>query len=257
MNILFLSRYKWPRVGGVEKHVHEISTRLKTRGHVIKILTEEEVGKDKWEIWRHIWKYKELFDWADVVHIHDVYFWVFFLRCLYLKKKFFITFHGWEEIYPVPVKNIVIRKISELLSNGNICVGEFIKKYYFTNPDYIIYGAANEVKYKKVKRKGAIYVGRVGRSLEYFKQYAKEQKIKLDIFTNNPDASKYFYKYKYAFVSGYLSILEAMSQGTEVISYYDNVLKYDYLNMTPFSEKGYKIPTWEDVASVYEKLWKR
>ena len=101
------------------------------------------------------------------------------------EEKVFITFHGWEEIYPVPVKNIVIRKISELLSNGNICVGEFIKKYYFTNPDYIIYGAANEVKYKKVKRKGAIYVGRVGRSLEYFKQYAKEQKIKLDIFTNN------------------------------------------------------------------------
>ena len=80
MNILFLSRYKWPRVGGVEKHVHEISTRLKTRGHVIKILTEEEVGKDKWEIWRNIWKYKELFDWADVVHIHDVYFWELFLR---------------------------------------------------------------------------------------------------------------------------------------------------------------------------------
>ena len=77
MNILILSRYKWPRVGGVEKHVHEISTRLKTRGHVIKILTEEEVGKTNGR-YGDIWKYKELFDWADVVHIHDVYFWVFF-----------------------------------------------------------------------------------------------------------------------------------------------------------------------------------
>ena len=94
MKVLFLSRYKWPRVGGVEKHVHEISKRLEIRGHKIKILTEEEVGKEKWEIWRNIWKYNDLFDWADVVHIHDVYFWVLFLRPFYWYKKFFITFHG-------------------------------------------------------------------------------------------------------------------------------------------------------------------
>lgn len=258
MNILFLSKYKWPRVGGVEKHVHEISLRLQSKGHKIKILTEKEVGKDKWEIWRNIWKYKELFDWADVVHIHDVFFWVFFLRIFYLKKKFFITFHGWEEIYPVPIKNIIIRKISELLAKGNICVGEFIKKYYFTKPDFVIYGASQRHKGSMAQRRtGAIFVGREGKALDFFKKYAKDHKIKLDIFTNDPNVSKYFYKYKFAYVSGYLTILEAMSQGTEVISYYDNKLKYDYLDMTPFKDPDYKIPTWSDVTNVYEKLWKK
>lgn len=255
MKILFLARYKWPRVGGVEKHVHLVSKELESRGHTIKILTEAEVGKDKWEIWRNVWKYKELFDWADVIHIHDVFFWVFFLRSFFWNKKFFVTFHGWEEIYPVPFKNIIIRKISELMANGNICVGEFIKKYYFTNPDFVIYGAVEKLNYLEVKRSGAIYVGRGGKDLEHFKNLAKKMKIKLDIFTNDPKASQYFYKYKYAFVSGYLTVLEAMSQKTEVKSFYGNKLKYDYLHMVPFENPEYKIPEWKDVADVYEKLW--
>ncbi len=258
MKILFLARYKWPRVGGVEKHMEMLSRELVKRGNEIKILTEEEVGSDKWEIWKNIWKYKELFDWADVIHIHDVFFWVFFIRPFYWNKKFFITFHGWEEIYPVPWKNIIIRKISELMASGNICVGDFIKKYYFTRPDYVIFGAAERFRDTKVQsRKGSIYVGRGGKELEYFKGLAKEMKLKLDIFTNDPNASQYFYKYKYAFVSGYLTILEAMSQKTEVRSFYDNKLKYDYLNMVPFENPGYKVPEWKDVADVYEKLWTR
>lgn len=142
MNILFLSRYKWPRVGGVEKHVHEISLRLQSKGHKIKILTEDEVGKDKWEIWRNIWKYKELFDWADVVHIHDVYFWVLFLRFFYLKKKFFITFHGYEGSEAPKLKQIIWHRLAAFFTNGNICIGDFHVKWYGVKPDFISYGAA-------------------------------------------------------------------------------------------------------------------
>ena len=81
--------------------------------------------------------------------------------------------------------------------------------------------------------------------------------VKLDIFTNDPKAGKYFYKYKYAFVSGYLSMLEAMAQNTPVFTYYANPLKYDYLNMTPFKDKNFQIPTWSKVADIYEKLWQK
>lgn len=257
MNILFLSKYKWPRVGGVEKHVYMVSKILESRGYEIKYLTEKEVGTDKWEIWRNIWKYKQLFDWSDIVHIHDVFFWVFFLRFLYWHKKFFVTFHGWEGIYPVPWKNILVRKVSELLANGNICVGEFIKKYYFTNPSFVIFGAAEKIRRPKIFRKDAIFVGRKGKDLELYRDLSKKMKVKLDVFTDDPRAGTYFYKYKYAFVSGYLAILEAMSQDTQVYAYYDNPLKYDYLNMTPFNNLGYKVPTWDQVADIYETLWQK
>ena len=142
MKILFLSKYKWPRVGGVEKHVYEISKRLEIRGHKIKILTEEEVGKDKWEIWRNIWKYKDLFDWADIIHAHDVYFLVLFLRPFYWYKKFFITFHGYEGSEAPKLKQIIWHKIGEWFTNGNICIGDFHKKYYFTKQDFVSHGAA-------------------------------------------------------------------------------------------------------------------
>lgn len=141
MKILMLTRYKWPRVGGVEKHVHELNKRLEIRGHEIKYLTEAEVGTDKWEIWRNVWKYKELFDWADVVHIHDVYFWVLFLRLFYWHKKFFITFHGYEGADAPRLKQIFWHKIGEMFTNGNICIGDFHKKYYFIKPTFVSYGA--------------------------------------------------------------------------------------------------------------------
>ena len=257
MKILVLVKRTWPEsVGGVEKHVYMIAKELRKK-HEIKYLTEKEVGTDKWEIWRQIWKYKDLFDWADVVHIHDVFFWVFFIRLKYLNKKFFITFHGWEGIYPVPWKNIFVRKVSELMANGNICVGEFIKKYYFTKPDFVIFGAAGKIRRLKIFRKGAVYLGRSGKDLEFYSALAKKMNVKLDVFTNDPKAGKYFYKYKYAFVNGYLAILEAMEQETPVIASYNNQLKYDYLTMTPFNSPGYQIPTWENIADIYEKLWSK
>lgn len=142
MKILFLARYKWPRVGGVEKHVEMLSRELITRGHVIKILTEKEVGEDKWEIWRNIWKYKELFDWAEVVHIHDVFFWVLFLRIYYWHKKFFMTFHGYEGADAPKLKQIIWHKIGELMTNGNICIGDFHRKWYGVKSTFVSYGAA-------------------------------------------------------------------------------------------------------------------
>lgn len=141
MNILMLMRYKWPRVGGVEKHVQMVSKILESRGYEIKYLTENEVGNDKWEIWRKIWKYKELFDWADVVHIHDVFFWVLFIRLYYWRKKFFITFHGYEGSEAPKPKQIFWHRLAAFCTRGNICIGDFHIKWYGVNPDFVSYGA--------------------------------------------------------------------------------------------------------------------
>ena len=274
MKVLFMCRLYWPHVGGVEKHVEKI-TEILSKKHQITIVCEKhdpklpdyEIdrgvaiyrigGAGKWAIWKWWLAHLQLIKQADIIHIHDVFFWFLPFRLPYRSKKVFITFHGWESIYPVPWKNIIIRKISELMANGNICVGEFIRKYYFTKPDYVIYGASEKTKYPKVKRSGAIFLGRPDQGLEFYRQLAKKMKVKLDIFTSDPNAGKYFYKYKYAFVSGYLSILEAMAQNTPVFTHYDNPLKYDYLNMTPFKDKNFKIPDWREITDIYEKLWRK
>ena len=276
MKVLMMTRLYWPHVGGVEKHVEKITEILKKK-HQITIVCEKHDpklpdyendrgviiyrigGSDKWAIWKWWFRHLNLINDADIIHIHDVFFWFLPFRLPYWFKKVFITFHGWEGIYPLPRKNIIVRKFSEWMANGNICVGEFIKKYYGTKSDYVIYGAAEKIKYPKVKRQGAIFVGHpdTDQGLDYYKRLARKMKVKLDIFTDDPDAGKYFYKYKYAFVSGYLSILEAMAQNTPVFTHYDNPLKYDYLNMTPFKDKNFKIPVWLEVADIYEKLWQK
>ena len=158
MNIVFLTRLYYPHIGGVEKHVAGIS-KILSQKHKIIIITEKyaktlsdheyvdgiEIYRmqvhDKWSVWHWILKNNQILDKADIIHAHDVYFWLFPYKLLHPLKKTFITFHGWEEIYPIPWKNKMVRKISELLATGNICVGDFISKWYGTHPDFVTYGA--------------------------------------------------------------------------------------------------------------------
>ncbi len=159
MNILFLCRLYYPHVGGVEKHVEKISGIL-SRKHQIKIITEKydpslkdyekingiEIYRmppgNKRQIWAWMKRNKHLLGWANIIHAHDVFFWVFPYRIMHPKKKIFVTFHGWEGKYPISIKNKMVRKLSEWFAKGNICVGDFICKWYGTKSDLITYGAA-------------------------------------------------------------------------------------------------------------------
>ncbi|MBI4999691.1 glycosyltransferase, partial [Candidatus Gottesmanbacteria bacterium] len=171
MRILFLTRLFYPHIGGVEKHVIEISKRLVNLGHEVVVVSESStseesrpnsstsgesfghprgvftaykipIGKNekfkKFQIWWWFWKNRKLIRQADIVHAHDVGFWYFPFRFLYPRKPFFITFHGYEQ-YPPSKKAILIRKISEKLVLGNICVGDYIPKWYGTKANFITY----------------------------------------------------------------------------------------------------------------------
>ena len=158
MKIIFLSRLYYPHVGGVEKHV-DLLTSILLRRHEIKIITEKFDSKlkdteiingvevfripsgSKWETWRWMKNNQQLLDWADVIHAHDVYFWILPYKLFHPYKKTYITFHGWEGKYPVPAKNIFVRKLCELVAHGNICVGDYIRRWYYTNPTCVTYGA--------------------------------------------------------------------------------------------------------------------
>ena len=96
MKILFLSRLYYPHVGGVEKHIFEISKRLINNGNTIivvaekhdRALQEKEIlngieiyripvnGNDwlkKFKIWIWLWKNRELIKTSDIIHAHDVF----------------------------------------------------------------------------------------------------------------------------------------------------------------------------------------
>jgi len=336
MTILFLSRLFYPHIGGVEKHVYEISKILLKKGHKVTVVTEQlptakayeiwegieiyriPVGKNNWfkkfRIWFWFFKHINLIKDTDIVHAHDVFFWYLPFRFLFPFKKVYTTFHGYES-YPIHKSAIVVRKISEKLSLGNICIGGFMKKWYKTKPTLVSYGGVKAPQKENVQKKeqSAIFIGRLDEQtgIDMYNKAFKIIKEKFPKFTfvvygdgvykNKLDkritqkgflenAADSIQHYQFAFISRYLGILEAMAAKRLVIAAYDNLLKKDYLQKTPFNEyivttnspvqiaqqvsyylsqkKEYdqlvkrahrwvKNLTWDTVVSVYLKLWKQ
>ncbi len=337
MNILFLARRFYPDVGGVEKHVLEISKRLASQGQKITIITQSQNSNkkdilasnisiiripqhgrknEKFFIWRWFWKNRNLLQAADIIHCHDVFYWYFPFRFLYPQKPVFTTFHGYES-YPIKIKAIVVRKISEALSFGNICIGDFIKKWYDTKPTIVSYGAVDRSKFEvqstKLSKESAVFFGRLDeqtgvetyvKAFEILKEkypkfemlvvgdgkYKKRIEKKVKVIGFQDTVEKYLHRYRFAFVSRYLSILEAFAAKRLVFALYDNPVKEDYLRMTPFAkymiiekdpeklvrkvefimdhpkvekkmiESAYsfvKKQTWDNLVVLYLNLWKQ
>jgi glycosyltransferase involved in cell wall biosynthesis len=310
MKILFLVRLFYPHVGGVEKHVMEVTKKLEGLGHEITIITEmlpgsqaqlsaissapdinatiyripvgTEEKRKKFIIWKWLWQHQELLKNADVIHAHDVFFWYLPFRFRYPRKKVFTTFHGYES-YPIRKKAVRYRKVFEQLSHGTICVGEFMKKWYGADPDYVIYGGATRYQHalKKAKHPTAVFIGRLddqtgietyGKAVAkireayaasltltvygdgpYRKKIADSPGIILKGF--DPHAAEQLPAFHYAFISRYLAILEALVNKIPVIAVYDNPLKKDYLEMTPFASYIAIAETVDDVVSVMKEMY--
>ncbi len=290
MNILFLTHHFYPEIGGVEKHVLEISKILKNQGFKITIISEESTRSftnvqddnlindikiyripsfpndklKKFKIWFWFFKNISLIKNADIIHAHDVFFWYLPFRFLFLNKKIFTTFHGYETIFPPKKSAIFIRRLSKFLSMGTINIGEYINKWYKTPANFTIYGGVEAVKNEELKVKinnnlNIVFIGRIEKDngVEIYSgilKILKDKKTKFKFtavgngsfknifkeyglvtgFIKNTD--DYIKNADIIFASSYLSILEAFSFKKLVISVYTNELKKDYLEMTPFSE---------------------
>lgn len=243
---------------------------------------------------------------SDIVHIHDVYIWYWPLKLLLPKKSIYMTFHGWEGKYPIPFKNIVQKRLASYLSSGSISIGKYISYYYGIKKDIISYGATNSLKYIGDTKTELLYVGRLDEDtglneflnmFEYLKNEGiefcgdgemREECEKYGKVRGFVDPKPYYEKAKYCFASGYLTIMEAMANKCVVFVVYDNLLKKDYYEMTPFSkyivigkssedllkkykyyennpkeaqkmiDKGYnwvKHQSWDKMTNNYLKLW--
>lgn len=310
MRILFLSHFFWPHVGGVEKHVDRMSSHLRKKGNEIFVLTEKfethlkaSEAKDGFRIvrfsypkikilglliiWKEIYRRRDLIRLSDFVHIHDVFIWYLPFRFLFPKKAVYTTFHGWEGVYPIPLKNILLKKIAVKLSQGNICVGKYIQKYYGIKADFVTYGAVDTtLLYSDVvkDKRLIVYVGRLEKDtgLPIFLRNLKGVRYKKVLFCGDGtmrqecekygrvlgfvDPRPYLAKAGVCFPSGYLSALEAMVYKCEIKLAWDNPLKKDYWTMAPFYKwigskdvaSAYnwaKAETWKKLAKTYLKLW--
>ncbi len=286
MKIVFFSRRFYPDIGGVEKHVYEISKELIKKGHEIIVITESEGFEssyqeikikrikntpDNWfkkfNIWKWIFINISVLNEANIIHIHDVFFWYLPFRFIFPFKKVYVTFHGYEGDGIPKRKAILMHKIAEKLSKGNICVGDYIKKWYGTNPTLVTYGAVDfpKVKHNQHKKKNkVIFLGRLEKEtgiLEYLKTmkllHEKNIKLTLDVFgdgalrkkaenysrKNNlnvnfmgfvSNASSLIGNYEYVFTSRFLGTLESFVFKRLVFCLYNNEIKKDCFYLSPF-----------------------
>lgn len=294
MKIFFLTRLFFPSIGGVQKHVLEISQKAIKDKHEVTIITEKHSKKlknfeyfkkikiyripikkqekkiKKFRIWLWLIKNRKIFKSANLIHAHDVGFWIFPLKFLFPKKVFYITFHGYEPNYYK--KNKFKKKLVEVLSNGSIAIGSYLKKWYKIKPTIISYGAATltnfslnqKQKYvfdacftgrlekdtgieeylkaikllqKKYKIKTNLVICGNGYLLEKIKRYIEKNKlpVKLVGWVNNP--YRYIARSKMVFSSQYLSIIEAAQMKKMIFSIYNTDIKKDYLLSLPIAKK--------------------
>lgn len=314
MRILFLSKFFYPYIGGVEKHVLRVGEELVKQGHQVTVLTQKHktglnnqdnyhgltivrlpYSASKWGIWQNLWTYRPLFQQANIIHCHDIFFWYLPFRFLYPSKPVFTTFHGWEGTWPIPAKNIRLRKIWEKLSFGNICVGNYLTKYYFTKPDAITYGAVDvpsplptESSSKKI-----VFIGRLSSDLGLKQLLPVFKNLKVTFIGDGllkpqcqkigkvlgqlKDLRPILKTRPVVFASSYLTIWEALAYRCQVFSLYQNPLKKDYLINFPAAKNIHvtgeatvlvkqlvwplppcrHFPSWQEVAKIYLNLWQK
>lgn len=290
MKILFFARLFYPHIGGVEKHVMEISKLLIKKGHTITVLTENyedlpekeiingieiirlsiDDKSSKIKIWKEVLNHIKAISDADVVHVHDVFFWYLPFRFLFRLKKVYMTFHGYEGNDLPTKKAIFMHKIAEKLSFGNICIGDYLKKWYGTKPTIVSYGAVNIPKKIPGSLTGPIrkilYIGRLEAEagiLEYLEtllilkksgfklrltvlgdgsqrkkaeEFVKKNKLNVDFKGFVREVYEFISDADAVFSSRYLGTLESFVFKKRVFVVYNNAIKKDCFFLSPFNK---------------------
>jgi glycosyltransferase involved in cell wall biosynthesis len=292
MKALIITESYLPNIGGVEKHIASTLPYLEAADFDIKIISKKEIFKNRkllkffgllqiwWAMARRITLIKE----AEVVFVHDVFIYYLPFRFIFPKKKVITVFHGWEKIYPIPVKNVFYKRLAQKFSTSTISIGQYINKYYQLNNanNYISYGAVDlpkEIDSAKKEKNSFLFVGRLEKDtgLSIFIEFLDILIEKNIIFSvkfcgDGPmkeickeygetlgftDVSKHLEKTENCFAGGYLAILEAMAYKNIVLSAYQNDLKRDYLLESPFSKSIAYGNSGQDLFDNYSSLKNR
>lgn len=278
--VLFITPRFYPDKGGVENHVEEIAENLIEKGYKVTVLTVSDDAQarkrevkdsieilritgvdrlDKVQIWRRIVGLRQQFAQADIVHVHDVFWWLFPVYTS-IRKKVYCTFHGWEGRYPIPLKNKLWRYLFSYLSRKTIHVGAWIQEFYFDTPDAVTYGGISNKCFddrlhtSNSRETKIAFVGRLEKENDieaYLQIIAKLQKKIKNIRVTfvgggsyQPQCQKigeitgmigckrvldFIQDVDFIFAASYLSILQAQAVGKIVVATYSHRLKQRYL----------------------------
>jgi glycosyltransferase involved in cell wall biosynthesis len=188
MKIIHLAQRYWPHGGGVEYHLSQLNKQLVADGHAVSVLTvAPETGLPKAEVHEgvtiiriplltHAW-YKKLLSskglsviaktwekmhrWyftarlipflkqADIVQVHDVYWWIAPWWWL-IPGKLFITFHGYESESGPSRAQQRWHQLGAAFTDGSLAIGGFHEKWYGVKPTMTSFGAV-ELESEKVE----------------------------------------------------------------------------------------------------------
>ncbi len=294
MRALIITESYLPSLGGVEKHIASVLPYLKKAGFEIDILNKRELLKNQKQIkyltllkiWHLFFQKRSLIKKAEVIFIHDVFIYYLPFRFIFPRKKVITTFHGFEKIYPIPLKNIFYKKLAQKLSSQTISIGQYINKHYHLTEknNRLSYGGVDlpnkEIKIANKEKNSFLFVGRLEKDtgLSIFLEFLDiliNKKINFSVkFCGTGPLEKECQKYgqtlgmvkevanhlkksSTCFAGGYLSILEAMAYKNFVLTAYDNPLKKDYLLNSPFADSIVCANKAQDLYQNYLNLKKQ
>jgi glycosyltransferase involved in cell wall biosynthesis len=281
-NVLMVAQKYKPHVGGVEKHIEHVSKYLAMRDYSITLLTTDEdtslpehetigpvdvvrfpsnIQRSPFRLARWFRANRALLQASQLVHCHDflpILLWMPPLRAILPGRPVFATYHGYEQD-PVPPRFRILRRISEHLIEGSICIGSFIGDVYGTRCSFTSLGAVSSSTKRASGHSRVVYVGRLERDtpiLAYVdalghlaekydvhvtltacgdgalrdevEAYALAKGITAEFPGSTPDPAPHYLSAEIALAGGFLSILEAMSYGLPVIAYSGTSLKQQY-----------------------------
>lgn len=280
-----LTPASFPSIGGVERHVDEIAANLASRGYHVVVLAVGlagqvgltrlsrrgytivgPLGPGLFRVWRRIWSLRHELKEFELAHCHDVAAtlgWSLPLRVRLLGRPFFVTFHGHEGLFPIPWYLRALRKLAVWSTEGQICVGAYIAKWYGTRCTYVVYGGVNAEQFSAEpvghQDEGLLFVGRLDQDtgitelLDAFatlkhqgferqlviagdgplapkiRERSEKEKLEVRLLGKTADIQNLIGKASVVVASGYLSILEALSMGRNVLYLAQNPLRLDYV----------------------------
>lgn len=252
-----------PRLGGVETHLAQISKLQQEAGHQVTLLTidDKQLQKNKAAVWSQILKQRHKLLRADVVHVHDVFWWILpLLPILKLHSiKVVTTFHGWEGDFPIRWQAKLQRRIYNWLSDISVHVGGWIQELYGDVPDLVIYGgvASPLTQTSKKREQKVAFFGRLEpeNSIQKYAQLFKhlqsnhisdlvwigdgsmrdecEQIAPVTGMVSAEKRDQLLKNTVFVCANSYLSMLEAQAAGCIVVALYDHYLKQRYLETYP------------------------
>jgi len=282
MKIVNIAASYFPNKGGVETHLFELNTELVEMGHQVTVITQQQSEENisemikqvsvlriprkyknkKFPTWKWIFDHREILFQADIIQVHDVFWWLFPVYTMKgIFQKVFTTFHGWEGRFPVPWRYKLARYVYSLLSQKTIHIGGYIQEFYWDKPTLILYGAVPSQKQRPTKNKKEknkiVFIGRLSQenAIEAYCKLFSILKISLkdaeitwvgdgalkckckklgEVTGMISQPSALIADADIVFANSYLAILDSQAQGKKVVSIYTHDLKKRYLETYPY-----------------------